>query len=765
MTGVEGLEARRRPGERGRVHFRAQRNRRVAGGEGGLHRCREFGFLQFRPVSCPRHAERFARDVEHAALGDPRPEHVRGRADAGGEVDAEPGHRGLQLRTRLGLERELRIDRARDAGGEQRLLVGLRQVPERGEGLAVVLDLHPVECKAGAVLQHRLARRPVRERLVVHALVGPVGGLAERDVERVRGVAHAEHRARRLEDGKIERGGEVLGQMGLDQRATDRAEVVRQPDADAGILPRLGRGVLPERAGRGDRRSADMAGGIGCLPGVRHVLGLHEARDEVDVPVPADGDDASGDGEVFAAELGAGLHGLVDFLQARLDGYGLRFKLGAPVVVIERLKLVQPCLELRDFRALLFGRFRGFRIQPPVGRGVLPRDFGHGEGPLPAARELVGGRLEPVHGEPVQEHRILEPDAAGIVIGEEVPQAGPAGGLVGVDADEPGDGRHARHAFLGQEAMHVPGGYVVALGGDLLPDRQLALAVGGDGEGLQDLEIDLVGPVGVQQLGRRVSEAEPLLDGPFGRPEPGGDGGDRLPGRGQLAEGLDLVGRMHGYADDVLGERDLFGIAVPGTNQARHGMVGIDLPFGGQGLQGREATSACDHGMALGAVVAGFGGADNEVLEQAERGDRRLDLRIGEGVGRGLPDVLGGEAEQAQRDFPDGWSGHGSESIHCCLHGELRLSGGAPLSGPPWPHPSPAPLRLRPASGRLGGDDARDCRRESVRKAAGRGADPRASRGCRSGRGAARPWATACGRCGAPGRRSDRRAGAAAWRR
>ena len=485
--------------------------------------------------------------------------------------------------------------------------------------------------------------------------------------------------------------------MRLDQRATDRAQVVRQPDADAGLLPRLGLAVPRERSGRGDRRFADMAGGFARLAGVRHVLGLHETLDQVDVPVPADGDDASGDGEVLAAELGAGLYGLVDFLQACLDGYGLRFKLGAPVVVIERLKLVQPCLERRDFRALLVGRFPGLRIQPPVGGGVFPRDFGHGEGPLPAGRERVGGRLEPVHGEPVQEHRVLEPGAAGVILGEEVPQDGPAGSLVGVDANKPGDGRHARHAVLGQEAIHVPGGYVAALGGDLFPDRQLALAVGGDGEGLQDLEIDLVGPVGVQQLRRDVAEAEPLLDDPFGRPEPGGDGGDRLPGRGQLAEGFHLVGRMHGDADDVLGERDLFGIAVPGTNQAGHGMVRIDLPFSGQGLQGCEAASACDNGVTLGPVVAGFGGADNEVLEKAERGDRRLDLRIGEGAGRSLPDVLGGEAEQAQRDLPDGWSGHGCNSIHCCLHGWVEVKRGACLSPARPCRTSPLP---RSASGR-----------------------------------------------------------------
>ena len=76
------------------------------------------------------------------------------------ELDAEPGDGGFELRARLGLEGELGLDRARDAGGEQRLFLCHGQRPERGEGLAVVLDLQPVEGKPRAVRQHRLTRRP-----------------------------------------------------------------------------------------------------------------------------------------------------------------------------------------------------------------------------------------------------------------------------------------------------------------------------------------------------------------------------------------------------------------------------------------------------------------------------------------------------------------------------------------------------------------------------------------------------------------------------
>ena len=83
------------------------------------------------------------------------------------------------------------------------------------------------------------------------------------------------------------------------------------------------------------------------------------------------------------------------------------------------------------------------------------------------------------------------------------------------------DARHGQGACRkrGRVVMGVPGRRAVGLAGDLLPDRHLALAVGRDGEGLQHFEVDLVGAVGVQQLRRRVAEAEALLDDALGGPE------------------------------------------------------------------------------------------------------------------------------------------------------------------------------------------------------------------------------------------------------
>ena len=183
-----------------------------------------------------------------------------------GEVDIEPGDRDLQFRACQGLEGELPLHRARDAGGEQRLLLGLRKRAQRREGLAVVLDLQPVEAETGAVLEHGLAGAPRGEVGVVHAHGRPIGGLADRDVERVRLVSVGEDGAAELEQHEVEGGLEVPGEPGLHQRCPDRPQIVGKSDADAGFLARLGLAVLRQVHGPGHGRAADAAG-IGSGPG------------------------------------------------------------------------------------------------------------------------------------------------------------------------------------------------------------------------------------------------------------------------------------------------------------------------------------------------------------------------------------------------------------------------------------------------------------------------------------------------------------------
>ena len=179
-----------------------------------------------------------------------------------------------------------------------------------------------------------------------------------------------------------------------------------------------------------------------------------------------------------------------------------------------------------------------------VAGGGVPVDLDHGHRPLPAGRELVLEGAQLLHGEVGQERRVVEPDGAVVLPGEEVAQHLAAAGLVGLDTDEPCDGGGARNPLLGQQPLHLPGGGPVSLPRDLLPGRHLAGVVGGDGEGLQHFQVDLVGAVGVEQVRRHVAEAEALLDQPLGGAEARRDHGDGEAGVGQLRERDHLVGRM-----------------------------------------------------------------------------------------------------------------------------------------------------------------------------------------------------------------------------
>ena len=181
--------------------------------------------------------------------------------------------------------------------------------------------------------------------------------------------------------------------------------------------------------------------------------------------------------------------------------------------------------------------------------------------------------------------------------------------------------RDVEHPLLGQEPLHLPGRRPVVLAGDLFPDRHLALPVGGDGEGLQHFQVDLVRPVGVQQLGRGVAEAQPLFDDALGRAESRRDSRNRLAGRGQFGEGRHLIRRMHGDAHDVLGEREFGGLGIPGPDLAGHRMAGIQHAVLDERQHRLEAASAGGHREAFGAVRGRLVRPDDEVLQQPEGGD------------------------------------------------------------------------------------------------------------------------------------------------
>ena len=640
------------------------------------------------------------------------------------EVDVEPRDRGFELGPRLGLEGELALDRPRDAGREQRLLLGLGQGPESGEGLAVVPDLQPVERQVRAVVQHGLARRPVGEVGVVHPGVGPVRGLLDRDVEGVVVVAMGKHGTAHLEHREVEGGREVAGKMRLHQRGADAALIVGEPDADAHLLARLGLAVPRPRHGLGDGRSGGgnamgrgvrvvAVGGPGCraagLLRLRHVLGLDQAGDDLERAVIADRDDAAGHPEVLAPVDRAGLDGGLDLVEPRLDAFALGGQLFGPVLVVEIGELVVAGLQPLDLGLLLVGRRTGLRLDAAVARGVVPPGLDHGNGPLPAGRQLIGGRLELAHRHLLQQHWVLEPDAVLVLVGEQVAHDRAAGGLIGLHADEAGDRRRARHPLLGQQALHLPGGGPVALGRDLFPDRHLALAVGGDGEGLQHLEVDLVRPVGVQQFRGGVAEAQALLDDALGGAEARRDGRNRLAGPRELGESHHLVGRVHGDAHDVLGERDLAGLGVAGPDLAGHRTVGVERLVLDQRLHGLQAAPAGDDGVAFGAVLVRLVGADDQILQQAEGGDRSLQLGVGPGIGRGLADILRREREPGEWDLPDERLGLGGDEVHgeppSVMCGKRRKRRGDRL--PPAPSAPPGSRPAPPPGGVAGRDGAR----------------------------------------------------------
>ena len=562
----------------------------------------------------------------------------------------------------------------------------------------------------------------------------------------------------KLEQHEVEGGLEVPGEPGLHQRCPDRPQIVGKADADTGFLARLGLAVLRQVHGPGHGRAADAAGVVSDPGGMavvvtvvtrsgavglgshlfRHVLGGDQSLDDLERAVLGNGGDAAGDREVFFPVNGAGLDRALDLIEALLDGFGLADQLFGPVIVVELGEGALAGFELLDLGLLLRRALGRLGIDAPIAGGGVPVNLDHGRGPLPAGRELVLEDPEILHGEVGQQRRVVEPDGAVVVVREEIAQHLAARGLVGLDTDEPGDRRGARNPFLGEQPFHLPRGGPVALPRDLFPGGHLAGMVGRDGEGLQHFEVDLVGAVGVEQVRRHVAEAQALLDQAFGRAETRRDGTHGEAGVGQLRERDHLIGRMHGDADDVLRQRQLARHRRIGGDQAGHRMVGVDRALLGQGLHGREAASAGDHG--IGAGIGRSVHANDQVLQQAMGGNGGLHLGLGDRVGRRLAHVLGRQRQPGERNLPDERFVQGGDVIHANLpryRDEKDGTGAAEtaLSGRPAPRPAPARLRLRAGLLRgMGGGGRAAAARPGVvsREAAGDGGRYQGGQ-CRSG--------------------------------
>ena len=83
--------------------------------------------------------------------------------------------------------------------------------------------------------------------------------------------------------------------------------------------------------------------------------------------------------------------------------------------------------------------------------------------------------------------------------------------------------------------------------------------------------------------------------------------------------------------------------------QEWHSKATEGLPPLDQRSHGLEAEPVANGGKAVGAVFSGTIGADDEVFQQSEGGDRGLELGIGLGVEWRLADLRGGEGA---RGFP-----------------------------------------------------------------------------------------------------------------
>ena len=154
-------------------------------------------------------------------------------------------------------------------------------------------------------------------------------------------------------------------------------------------------------------------------------------------------------------------------------------------------------------------------------------------------------------------------------------------------------------------------------------------------------QINFACSVGLEQHRCCVAEPQPFLHGAFRDPEARRDGGRRAARIGQAAERLDLIGRVHGGADTVLGQRNFFGRHDASDHAAGHGVILFQRASGGQRLHRRKPPTAGDHRVALGAIRAGFHGTGNQVLKQPVGCDRGLELGEGRIVGRRLAHIVG----------------------------------------------------------------------------------------------------------------------------
>lgn len=176
----------------------------------------------------------------------------------------------------------------------------------------------------------------------------------------------------------------------------------------------------------------------------------------------------------------------------------------------------------------------------------------------------------------------------------------------------------------------------------------------GDGQDHQLLQGDAAGPVIRHQARRDVRQFQTAQHHQRGHAEVGGDILDGATFLDQRGEGLELVGRVHLLAQQVLRKADGAGRGVR-HQQARHLEVGGDALFLRQQLQGSQAAVAGHHLV----MLAISGEDDDKVLQQANAGNARGQLVDGQARSRARV-ALGAtrqELRERQQDQVLSWVG------------------------------------------------------------------------------------------------------------
>ena len=245
---------------------------------------------------------------------------------------------------------------------------------------------------------------------------------------------------------------------------------------------------------------------------------------------------------------------------------------------------------------LLFGRDRGAcRLDVLVLLGLLPVEFRGDLDPFPTLGPERCRRLfELLPGKTVEQREIGQPALALFI--EQIAEDRAAGLLVGLDADELGEAAGRRYVRLGERRTD---GFGLAAPlvpvWQLLPNLLLLAVIIAEREGHQLIERHLVLAEGRDQPRAHDGEFEALPHHGRGRAEPGSDRLRPLAVIGETLEGVELVGGMHGFADDVLREARFRQRRIIGRpHVARHQVVRRDLLVLQQQSQRIEPSAADD---------------------------------------------------------------------------------------------------------------------------------------------------------------------------